>query len=135
MNVTTYLDSTAAAGNRHYYRVRASNQGGTSAWSNVVTVITIMPPSNLTAGTATRTSIPLTWVNASTAGVTGFSIQRATNAAFTTGLFTTSITPGTATSRTITGLMPKTTYYFRVAARTATGNSAWSNVVSLKTLP
>ncbi|HTY24810.1 MAG TPA: fibronectin type III domain-containing protein, partial [Desulfomonilaceae bacterium] len=135
VNATTYLDSTAAVGNRYYYRVRASNTGGNSPWSNVVTVITIVPPSNVTAGTPSRTSIQLTWVNDSTTGITGFSIQRATNAAFTAGLFTTTATPGTLTSRTITGLTPNTTYYFRVAARTATGSSAWSNIVSAATLP
>ena len=136
VDVKTYYDTAITPGSTYYYRVRASNQGGTSAWSNVVTVRAIIAPTNLAiaAGT-TRTSIPLTWVQSSTVGVTGFTIQRATNAAFTTGLLTTTATPGTLTSRTMTGLTPNTTYYFRIAARTATGSSAYSNVVSGKTLP
>lgn len=132
---TTYTDASVTPSSRYYYRVQASNPGGNSAWSNVVTVITVLPPSGLT-GTATtrfgRSTVTLTWTNNTTTGVTGVAIQRATNAAFT-GATTTNVNGANVTTRAITRLNSKTTYYFRVAARTALGNSAWSNVFSITT--
>jgi FtsP/CotA-like multicopper oxidase with cupredoxin domain len=133
LNAKTYTDSTVTANARYYYRVQAKNQGGTSAWSNVATVITVAAPTGLTPSVITRNGVTLTWVNSATG--TGVAIQRATNAAFTTGLVTTNLTPGTLTTRAITGLTPNRTYWFRVATRTALGNGAWSNVVSITTLP
>jgi hypothetical protein len=131
-----YTDTAALSGSRYYYRVMASSAGGNSAWSNVVTVITVLPPSGLT-GTAViagrRDNVTLTWTNNTTTGTTGVAIQRATNAAFTTGVNTTNVNTPNLTTRTITGLNRNTTYYFRVATRTATGNSAWSNVFSILT--
>jgi FtsP/CotA-like multicopper oxidase with cupredoxin domain len=130
-----YNDATVAPASGYYYRVQAFNSVATSAWSNVVTVVTIMPPSGLAAGGITRNSVVLNWVNNTTAGTTGVSIQYAKDAAFTTGLKTVSIaTPNLATT-TVTGLSRKTTYYFRVAATAAGGNSGWSNAVTATTLP
>ncbi len=141
----TYTDTTAAAGKRYYYRVQASNVWGASAWSNVLTVITVVPPSNLTGTATTRgtgrlatSTVVLTWTNNTTTGVIGVAIQRATNAAFTTGLVTTNVTGTNVTTRSITRLRSKTTYYFRVATRVGTGltvlgNSAWSNVFTVTT--
>ena len=132
----TYTDTTAAPGSRYYYRVQSSNTWGSSAWSNVVTVIAVVPPSGLT-GTAARAglsdSVTLNWTNNTTTGTTGVTIQRARNAAFTTGLVTTNINTPNLATRTITGLARNTTFYFRVATRTANGNSGWSNVFSITT--
>ena len=133
---TTYTDTTATAGSRFYYRVQASNTWGTSAWSNVVTVITVLAPSGLTgsatAANARFASVTLTWTNNTTTGVTGVLIQRATNAAFT-GATPTNASGANITTRTITGLNRATTYYFRVASKTALGNSGWSNVFTITT--
>jgi hypothetical protein len=131
-----YADTTATPSSRYYYRAQSFNTWGTSAWSNVVTVITVVPPSGLT-GTAARAgffdSVTLTWTNNTTTGTTGVAIQHATNAAFTTGLVTTNVNTANLTTRTITALARHRTYYFRVATRTALGNSAWSNVFSITT--
>jgi hypothetical protein len=65
-------------------------------------------------------------------GVTAYRIQRATNAAFTTGVATVT----TAGSATITGLTPGVTYYWRVTAvngvtvRAGTLGGTWSVVRS-----
>jgi FtsP/CotA-like multicopper oxidase with cupredoxin domain len=131
-----YADTTATPSSRYYYRTQSSNTWGTSAWSNVVTVITVVPPSGLT-GTAARAglfdSVTLTWTNNTTTGTTGVAIQHVTNAAFTTGLVTTNVNTPNLTTRTITSLARHRTFYFRVATRTALGNSAWSNVFSITT--
>jgi FtsP/CotA-like multicopper oxidase with cupredoxin domain len=137
-NVTTFTDTTVATRTRYYYRVLAFNAIGSSAWSVRRTVLTSgqLPaaPSGLTVGTITRTSVVLSWTNNAT-NQTGVVIQRATNAGFTTSRLSTTVNKPTLTTRTMTGLRRNTTYYFRVAARNAAGNSAFSNVVSATTLP
>jgi len=65
--------------------------------------------------------------------ITGYVIQYATNAGFTTGVGSKETTSGTTT---ITGLTPGVTYYFRVAARNAVTaaagtTSTWSATGSL----
>jgi len=140
-NTTTYVDTdnSLLGRTRYYYRVSAWTQGGNSAWSNTANILTAagpLPaaPSGLTVGTITRTSVVLRWTNNAT-NQTGVVIQRATNAGFTTGRLSTTVNTPTLTTRTMTGLRRNTTYYFRVAARNAAGNGAWSNVVTFKTLP
>jgi len=138
-NVTTYTDTTVLIKTKYYYRVRAFNAIGNSAYSNVVNITTasqLLPaaPTNLATGTVTRTSVVLTWTDNAT-NETGFVIQRATNTAFTTGLVSVTVNTPNLTTYTRTGLTRNTTYYFRVAANNAGGNSAFSNVVSGKTLP
>jgi len=130
----TYTDTTASPASRYYYRVRAFNAAGNSAWSTILTVVTLVPPSNLTTGAITRTSVVLNWTNTSTAQ-TGFVIQRATNAAFTAGLVTANVTGGTLATYIRGGLTRNRAYWFRVAPRIALGNGPWSNVVTATTLP
>lgn len=93
-----------------------------------------MPPTGLTAGTVTATSAVLSWTNGvGGAAMTGVQIQRSTNATFTAGLSTTTVNNPTLTTRTMTGLRTKTTYYFRVADRNANGNSTWSAPIMVTT--
>jgi len=138
-NVTTYTDTTVLAKKKYYYRVRATNSIGNSAFTNVVKVATAkgqlpVAPTNLATGTVTRTSVALTWTDNAT-NEASFVIERATNAAFTKGKASATVKTPNLTSYTRTGLKRNTTYYFRVAAKNAAGNSAYSNVVSVKTLP
>jgi FtsP/CotA-like multicopper oxidase with cupredoxin domain len=137
-NVTTYTDTTVVINTKYYYRVLAYNPIGNSAWSNTANATTPrqLPaaPSNLAVGTITRTTVALTWTDNAT-NETGFVIQRARNAAFTTGATSTTVNTPNLAARTMTGLTRNTTYYYRVAAHNAAGNSAWSNVVTFKTLP
>lgn len=62
------------------------------------------------AGTPAQTSVALTWT-----GVTGitYTIERATNSGFTTGLTTVGTTTGTGSINT-TGLVASTQYWFRI---------------------
>ena len=137
-NVKTYTDTTVLTKTKYYYRVLAFNAIGNSAYSNVVNLTTAgqLPaaPSNLATGTVTGTSIALTWTDNAT-NETGFVIQRATNATFKTGLVSATVKTPNLTTYTRTGLARNRTYYFRVAAKNAAGNSVYSNVVSAKTLP
>ena len=138
-NVTTYTDSGVTVFKRYYYRILAINAIGSSAYSNTKTIATTpgqlpLAPTGLTVGTITNNSVVLSWTDNAT-NETGFIIQRATNAAFTTGRVSTTVNTPNLTSYTRTGLAHNTLYYFQVAARNAAGNSTFSNVVSANTLP
>jgi predicted phage tail protein len=69
--------------------------------------------------------VTLTWTDNAN-NETGFTVQRATNAAFTAGLTTSNVAANTTTFTT--GNLPRnTSFYFRVQAVNATGTSAWVN--------
>jgi hypothetical protein len=133
----TFTDTTVATGTTYSYRVAAVNLFGgaptLSAYSNEASTGAAPPvpaaPSNLTAtigaNQGTKRSVVLTWTDSS-ANETSFTVQRATNAAFTTGLATTTVAANAITN-TQTGLNRATTYYFRIRANNAVGSSAWVN--------
>ena len=79
-------------------------------------------PSSLVATAALLgRSVTLTWVDNSISE-TGFTIQRATNAGFTTGLATFTVRPNTVTYVDTT-TVPGTTYYYRVQANNVVGDT------------
>jgi FtsP/CotA-like multicopper oxidase with cupredoxin domain len=129
----TYIDNTVAQNARYYYRVRAFSGSTNSAWSNVVTAITVPPPGNF-AATVTPFStssdrVTLTWT--ATGTISSFTLQRATNSSFTTGLSTSYIT-GTARSAIQYVSRPRT-YYYRIRTNVATGfpSSEWSPTLTV----
>jgi hypothetical protein len=82
----------------------------------------------------TTGSVSLAWTNNAT-NQTGFAIDRATDAAFTRNVVTRNL-PATTTSLvdTAAGIIPGTTYYYRVRATNAAGSSANSTTASARTL-
>ena len=77
----------------------------------------------------TQTGLTLNW--AANASAQSYTVQRATNVGFTTGLVT---TPNVATnSLAVTGLTANTRYYFRVAAVNPAGTSAYSGSTNTTT--
>ena len=134
ITATAYTDPALTNGTVYYYVVSAVNAGGESANSAQVSATPLAIPSAPTALTATaasRTKINLAWTDNAT-GETGFRIERSTN-----GTTFTQITSvgANVTTYTNTGLTRNTTYYYRVRAYNAVGNSAYSNTVSRTTLP
>jgi fibronectin type 3 domain-containing protein len=86
-------------------------------------------PSNLAASAVSTSQINLTWTNNAT-NQTGFKIDRSTD-----GVNFTTLATVTATSYSdASGLSAGTTYYYRVRATNASGDSANSNVASATTL-
>ncbi len=88
-------------------------------------------PSGLTATATSTSQINLSWTNNAT-NQSGFQIDQATNSGFTQGL--TTVTVGAnATTYNATGLTTGTTYYYRVRATNAIGDSANSSTASAMT--
>jgi FtsP/CotA-like multicopper oxidase with cupredoxin domain len=127
-NATSFIDAGVIMGATYIYRVAATSAGGPSAWSNVVPMTVSLPsaPSSVTAAPGpnqgSSRSVILTWVDTSN-NESGFVVQRATNAAFTTGVVNTNVAAN-ATGATITGLTRNVTYWFQVASTNALGSSA-----------
>ncbi len=96
---------------------------------------TVAPTPNTLLAAAVAQTVTLNWTNPATnMPVTTYTVQRATNAAFTTGVVTQS-TPAPASSFNDPGLNPSTTYYYRVRAENLTGYSPWSNAATVTTGP
>ena len=135
---TTYTDTTVTAGTTYYYRVRAENAPGYSAWSEQRVDNGAGDPGDpdQPAGRGHRgrvgpRSINLTWAESAASTVTGFTINWALNAAFTTGAGTGTVTPGAVRQATLTGLARATRYYIRIRADNAGVSSAWAPTVSV----
>ncbi len=122
-NVTTYNDTGLTAGTIYYYRVRATNASGDSAYSSEVNTATLtLAPATLTATTASSTQINLSWADVT--GETGFKIERKTGSGGTYAQIAT--TAAGVTTYVNTGLTASTVYYYRVRATDAGGDSAYS---------
>jgi predicted phage tail protein len=137
-NATTYVDSTALPRITYYYRVWATNAGGSSGYAGPVSITTPnappLAPTNLSAtlsGTPSAPAVTLKWTDNSPTVTQSYNIQRATNSTFTSNVTTMTTTPPPSyIDRTV---RRKTTYYYRVQAVDSAGGSSYSNVVSVKT--
>jgi hypothetical protein len=119
----TYVDSTASPGTTYYYAVQDFDTFTSSSLSNVATATTItLAPTNPVAKASSNTTIVLTWNNV--VGEQGFKIERSLNN--TVNWVQVGTTAANVTSYTDTGLTPNMTYYYRVRASDAAGDSAYS---------
>ena len=135
---TTSTNVTGLTGNTVYYwRVNATNTGGTSSWSGSFSFTTTAgsPPlaptlSSPVSGTTNVSRNPtFTW-NAS-GGATSYRLQVSTDPGFASFI----VDRGniTSTSTAVTGLGSRVTYYWRVNAVNTYGTSAWSAAWSFRT--
>ena len=132
-NVTTGL----ANNTKYYWRVNATNTGGTSAWSLVwsfTTVIALssvpglLTPSNSATGVAINPT--LCWNKA--VGAVSCRIQVSTTSNFSNTIKDSSGV--TDTSLILSGLTNNTIYYWHVDATNAGGISAWASTWSFTTI-
>jgi hypothetical protein len=148
----SYVDTLVApiVYGQYQYRVSAVNVTGkgatavtnaasTAVASNLLDFTLPAAPTALTAtaGAVGSGAVTLSWTDNAT-NETGYTVQRATNATFTTGLVTTAV-PGaitvSPTSYTLSGMTKGTMYFFRVAATNAAGNSAYVATTTTVAVP
>jgi hypothetical protein len=149
----SYVDNLVApvVYGQYQYRVSAVNVTGTGATavtnaastavtSNVLDFTLPAAPTAITAtaGAVGSGSVTLGWTDNAT-NETGFTVQRATNTGFTTGLVTTAVPGANAATGAVTyalnGMTKGTKYYFRVAATNAAGTSAYVATTAVVAVP
>jgi YD repeat-containing protein len=133
-NATSYSDMLLTASTTYYYRIKSTNGTQQSAYSNVASATTLSAPpaapSSLTATAFSDSFIGITWQDNST-NETGFKIERSLDAITFVQI---AVMGQNALSYSDTNLAASTTYYYRVRAFNASGDSAFSNVANARTL-
>ena len=114
-STNTYTDLTSVNGTTYYYKITATNAGGTSPDSNEVSATPLSIPTISSITVNGSGSLSLTF--AGSTGATSYNIKYGT----ATGVYGTTVT-GVTSPRTFSGLSAGTTYYFRVVAVNSTGS-------------
>jgi predicted phage tail protein len=120
-NTRVFTDNTVSVGQTYVYRVSAVNAVGPSAFVTVATTVGVPAAPTSLALTVINRQVRLNWTDNSN-NEAGFTIQRATNAAFTTGLATNTVGANVTTFLT-PNLTRGVTYFFRVTATNSLGAS------------
>lgn len=136
-NVVIYQSIGLTASTAYWYRVRAKNASGVSAYSNIATATTKPPlvtipdaPAALTASAASGSRIDLKWTDAAD-DETAFELERSLNG--TTFIKIADIRFNTV-AYADTGLLPRTRYWYRILSKNTAGRSPYSNIASATTL-
>ena len=133
-NQTTFSDTTVLASTTYWYRVRAFNAGGYSAYSNTASATTPScsyppaAPTNLTATALSCTQIRLTWQD-NADNEDGFAIERSRNGTIFAQIGTIGANQTTFidTVPAVTPDVRPPTYWYRVRAFNDVGYSDYSN--------
>ena len=135
-NSTSHKDAGLNANTIYYYRVCAFNTYGTSPYSNEANATTqkelTIPnkPTNLMANAGSSTEIKINWTDTSD-NEDGFKVERKTSGGSYAEVKT---LPANTIMFLDSGLTPNTTYYYRVRAYNAAGNSDYSNEANATTM-
>ncbi|MCU0439627.1 MAG: fibronectin type III domain-containing protein [Raineya sp.] len=135
-NTNSYSDNGLTANTTYHYRVRASNAGGNSAYSNVANATTLSNapsvPTTLTATTVSSSQINLSWTDNAN-NETAYKVERSPDGVNGWTEIAGNL-PANTNSYSDNGLTANTTYHYRVRAGNTGGNSAYSNVANATTL-
>ena len=126
---TSYVNTGAAAGKTYYYRVKAVNSAGTSAYSNIVSgraKAAIPAAPRVTIGNSSASGKPqLTW--AAVDGAAKYDVYRSNRA---DGTFS-KVGSTDKTTYVNTGAVKGVTYFYKIRAVGASGASGFSNTVAI----
>jgi Fibronectin type III domain len=131
-DATSAVDTGLVADTTYYYRVIATNLGGDSSASSVASATTsVVPatPTPLTAVALSSSQVELDWTNVG--NETGYRVERMLVG--DPGWTTLATTGQDVTQFIDVGLTGGTTYYYRVIATNASGESAPTEAVSAAT--
>jgi len=133
---TTYALSGLDNNQNYYWRVSASDAGGSGGWSSTWSFRTakkplggvqlISPPDN---ATDVPPNVTLSWQ--SVEGATGYTVQVSTKQNFNDLLVNGSVT---GTTYALSGLDNNQNYYWRVSASDAVGSGGWSSTWGFRTM-
>jgi hypothetical protein len=133
-DTVAWANGDLAPETRYWFRVRAIGAEGDSAWSNVADATTLSDtlvpaaPTDLEATVDGTTAIRLTWTD-NADDETGYVVERSEDGTTFTQMATAA---ADATTWTDTGARTLTTYFYRVAAVNADGQSDFSNVATAR---
>ncbi len=125
LTATTYSDTTAASGVTYYYWVRATNAGGTSAFSSpdVGYLAVIVGPESVAASDGTMANyVKVSW--SASANAVKYEVWRGTVNDYSQA---SKLSSPTTTSYNDTSVQPGMRYYYWVRAVTVAGTSAFSS--------
>jgi hypothetical protein len=132
--VTTFSATGLTGATTYWFRVRAYNSSGDSAYAGPAPATTpqALPaaPSKLTARSSSQTQINLTWLD-NASNETGYYVERSANG--TSGWIRIAILNAGSKSFSDSGLTRNTKYFYRVQAYHGGGVSAYSNTASTTT--
>lgn len=135
-DITTYIDENLTEITDYFYRIKAVNAGGGSAYTTIVDAKTLLGvplvPSHLAATAISQTQVRLNWQDNSTTE-TGYKLERKKSGEANFTEVNTSIATNTTSFLDASGLEALTTYIYRIRAFNATGNSAYSNETTVTT--
>ncbi|MEK7310091.1 MAG: fibronectin type III domain-containing protein [Planctomycetota bacterium] len=130
----SYNDTGLSENTAYWYRIYAFNAGGNSGYAGPISATTLLPlpsaPSTMTANAVSASQINLSWTDNSN-NETGFKVDRSPNGVDSWTALTQ--TASGVTTLSDIGLSSNTTYYYRVCAYNATGDSGYSNIASATT--
>ncbi len=135
-NATSFNDTGLTEGTTYWYRVQAYNAGGSSSYTSVSSATTLVSaptaPSGLNTSVVSQTAIDLSWTDNSS-NESGFKVERSSTGSGGTYVQI-ATTSANSTTFSDTGLSAGTTYWYKVRAYNAGGNSAYTVAVSGTTL-
>ncbi|MBN2215337.1 MAG: fibronectin type III domain-containing protein [Bacteroidales bacterium] len=134
INQISYEDNTLAKGTTYFYRVRAFNDDGASAYTNTVKITTQNPPgspADLGIINISKSSVSLKWTDCAD-NENGFILERSIQNDHQFMVLD-SISPNT-THYTDEYLTSNTVYFYRLLAFNDDGNSEYSDTLKTQTV-
>jgi hypothetical protein len=131
----SYSSIGLGASTTYFYRVRATSASGDSPYSTTASATTQAPvpppmaPTNLAGAAAGSGQINLSWTNTSTTQ-TGVKVERSTDNLTFSQI---TVAGASALSYADINLSASTTYFYRVRATNASGDSTYSKIASATT--